>query len=610
MVEIGDHEARIGLGRTRVLFALMVAAMLFLLSVLWRLQVVEYQEYERMGTQTSMRVVREPGLRGRILDRTGTPLAENRAGHCIAIYMAEVRQDPRWARTKILDAVDGVVDEIGATLDLPRKLTRQKIKYHLDRERFLPLVAWGNLPDETIARYAERIGTMPGVDIHTRAVRHYPFDDMACHVVGFVGRGNTRPEELEKGQEGWHFQDEMKGRDGIERLFNDRLRGLPRERLITVDVHGYRFEDPEDAGPVTTGADVVLSLNHRLQLVAEEVLGEDAGAICVVDPANGDVLALATFPRFSLRRISPRFPPEYHRQLNQDKRRPFVNKAMGERYAPGSTFKPVVALAALHSGEIAMDHVETCNGRIMLGNQAFHCTGHHGPVRVTEALETSCNVFFYEIGRKIGYDRIQAMGSRMGLGQRCGTGLHESAGQLPTREAVRERRGFWAPGLTVQAAIGQGEVTATPLQMALVAGCIANGGTLYAPRLVREIRPSGPGALTEFMPPKVRATNLFRPGPLRLVREGMRKVVQGARGTARRARVVGLEYAGKTGTAQYGPRGNPNYRGWMIAYAPYRRPRVAVSVLVESTEEGSRAAADKMKELMERIGPYLGVGAP
>lgn len=603
MVEFGNQDLTRGVGRSHFVFLLMLLALCGLLSRLWHLQVVEQQSYLARGSRDSVRVVREPGLRGEILDRFGTPLAENQASHGIAIYMAEVRQDPKRPR-KIIDAVEEVVDEIAVALDLPRTITRKQIETHFYGQRFLPLLAWKNLPEETIARYAEQIGSIPGVDIYSRAIRTYPFDDLACHIIGYVGRGNTRPDEPDEEQKRWYFLEDMKGREGIEWIHNDTLRGEPRERMIMVDVNGYKFENLGEDEPVESGSDIVLSLNHRIQWVAEDVLGEDIGAICVVDPANGDVLALASFPRYSLQTVSPRFPTAYHNQLKNDRGRPFGNKAVAERYAPGSTFKPFVALAALQSGEIAYDHTEFCNGRIELGGQDFGCTGRHGDISVTRALETSCNIYFYEVGRKIGYDRIREMGSELGMGKKTDIGLPESAGQLPTREAEEARTGYWAPGLTLQTAIGQGTLTTTPLQMALATATIANGGTLYRPRLIREIRPKD--APPQPVLPRAQATNLFRPAPLRLVREGMRRVVYGTSGTAHKARVEGLVYAGKTGTAQYGPVGNTKYRGWMIAFAPYDNPQVAISIVVESTADGSAAAAVKMKALIERLGPYLG----
>jgi len=217
-----------------------------------------------------------------------------------------------------------------------------------------------------------------------------------------------------------------------------------------------------------------------------------------------------------------------------------------------------------------------------------------------KALETSCNVYFYKTALAIDYERVREMGRAFGLGKKTGVGgLPEAPGLLPTRAEIRQRQGYWAPGFAIQAGIGQGEVAATPLQMTIATAALANGGKLFKPRLVSELR--RPGEIPELVPVEP-PQQLNLPG-LDAVRQGMRSVVYGDRGTARRARVDGMVYAGKTGTAQFGRAGL--YRGWMIAFAPYNNPRVAVTVLVEETPDGSKVAADKMKVLLESIQPWL-----
>lgn len=585
--------------RARVFCGAVFCSLMYLIVQLWSLQIRQHHVWEEKGARHSMRVVRQPGLRGRILDSTGKPLAENRASHCIAIYMAELRQDPKRPRN-VIDAVEEVLDEIAFKLQLDRKLKREQIKRHFNNERFLPLLAWKDLDEQTVARYAEQIGSIPGVDIYTEARRVYPLGDVACHIIGYVGRGNTKPEELEAGQERWLFLEEMEGREGIERVYNDVLRGEPQEEVVQVDVSGYRYDTLGTPETVNSGSDIVLTLNSVLQKRAEQILGEDVGAICVVSPRNGDVLALASYPRYDLSRTVPRFSNTYYQQLRRDKRRPFGNKNLADHYPPGSTFKPIVALAAMRSGRFGSGHTEYCDREYHYGNHTFRCTGHHGTIDMRRALETSCNVYFYKVALALDYPALQRMASEFGLGTKTGlASLPEAPGRLPTKTEIRQRQGYFAPGTTIQAGIGQGEIDATPLQMTMATAAIANGGTLYRPRIIHQIVP--PGAPPETIPPRKRS-QLQLPG-IDAVRQGMRSVVYGERGTARRARVDGMVYAGKTGTAQYGRA--ELYRGWMVAFAPYTNPRIAVTILVEETPDGSKAAADKMKILLESLQPWL-----
>jgi len=585
--------------RTRIVGCIIMLSLCYLIVSMWKLQIRQHQLYDEKGRKHSMRVVSQPGLRGRIIDANGQVLAENRASHCIAIYMSELRQDKKRPRN-VIDAVEDVLDEIAETLGLERTMTRKKIQRHFNEERFRPLLAWKDLDQRTLARYAEKMGAIPGVDIYTQARRVYPQGELACHVLGYVGRGKTKPETLEPGQEKWLWADEMKGREGLERVYNKSLRGEPQEELLQVDVGGYHFDTLNEPEAVNSGADVVLTLNSVMQRHAETILGEDVGAICIVSPQNGDVLALASYPRYDLRRCVPYFPTEYYNQLNNDKRRPFGNKAIAEHYAPGSTFKPLVALAAMKSRQFNPNSTHHCDRVYHYGGHPFGCTGRHGNIDMRKALETSCNIYFYKTALAIKYDRVRDMGREFGLGKKSGIGgLPEAPGLMPSQAEIRQRQGYFAPGTAIQAGIGQGEIAATPLQMTMATAALANGGNLFKPRLVSELR--RPGEIPELVPVEP-PNELDLPG-LDAVRQGMRSVVYGDRGTARRARIDGMVYAGKTGTAQFGRAGL--YRGWMIAFAPYNNPRVAITVLVEETPDGSKAAADKMKVLLESIQPWL-----
>lgn len=584
--------------RVRLVLAVMLLMMVFLGGWLWHIQVTRGPRYEEDQNKQSMRRVRLPGVRGRLYDREGRVVADNQPSYTISIYLEELRQPGPWDRT--IDRVESLISDLDRILGVPSSLTRQDIKNHIRRRLPLPLIAWRDLDERAMARFAEQAGRIPGVDIQAESTRFYPFHKLAGQTVGYVGRADIEQDE----EEPYHYYlPEVTGRSGLEKSLDDYLRGEAGGRLLRVDVTGYRRYDFKQREP-KPGQDVMLTIDMRAQELAEKVLGNDPGAVAVLDPRNGDVLALASNPGFDPNDFIPGISSARWRELNEDPHTPLLNRAVAGGYAPGSTFKVVTALAGLESGRCNPNDVYNCPGYFQLGRATFRCWYHpgHGAVTLRRAIEQSCNVYLFHVGLAAGPERIYEMARRMGLGAKTGVDLDfEIAGLVPNEAWKRsEMHDGWRDGDTCNMSIGQGALVATPLQMAQVAGLVANGGRMYRPRLVRGVRDFGDGTFV-MQPPELEREMHWDPADIDLVRQGMRDVVNGERGTARRVALPGITVAGKTGTAEFGRKEDRKRHAWMIAFAPFEAPRYAVALLVDEGLSGGETAAPRVRELLQGL---------
>lgn len=570
---------------------LMAAGFLVLGLRLHRVQVVNAPAYTGAQNRQSIRRVLLPAPRGRIYDRHGRCLADNRPNYCLAVYVEELRLPGRWSRT--IDAVDAEIDRVAALLGVPRQVTRAEIEQHVSTRLPLPLLAWQGVDARTLARFAETLAPMPGIDVYVQPERVYPYGTLAAHVLGYVGR--DRPVLT---NEFYHYDVMgMRGRAGIEAFADTRLAGTPGGRLLRVDATGYmRASWPgRDAIP---GADLHLTLDAGLQARLEQELAGRRGAGVVLDPRNGEVLAMASAPAFDPNRMSPSISSADWRDLNGDSARPLFNRVIQGGYPPGSIFKPLVAVTALEHG-VSPDFAYECVGAFPLGQMRLRCwsRGGHGALTMRRAIEQSCNPYFCNLAVTLGLGPIHEMGRRVGFGAPTGIGLPgEGAGLLPSDAWKRRvQHDAWRPGDTANLAIGQGQLLVTPLQMAVFASALANGGHIYRPRLLL-------GAPGEAADAPSRELG-WSPRTLEVVRGGMHDVIHAEHGTGKRARVDGLTMAGKTGTAEYGPAANRRTHVWMIAFAPFEAPRVALAVLIEDGESGGLTAAPVVRNLLEYLFP-------
>lgn len=586
--------------RLRLVAGAMAAGFLALGVALWRVQVASGHRYETDLAKQSIRRVRLPGIRGRIYDRSGRALAENRPGYAVVVYLEELRQPGSWERT--VEHVDATLDELAARLGLPREVSAEDIRRHIRRRLPLPLFAWTDVSEETVARWAEQTPGLPGIDLYTEPVRAYPHGETACHLLGHVGRADIAQFE---DQPYHYYLPEMAGRSGLERAYDEALRGRAGGRLVRVDVSGFRHGDMGVREPVA-GDDLLLTLDLGVQALAERALGGQAGAVVVIDPRNGDVLALASRPGFDPNAFVPSLPAALWESLRDDPRKPLLNRAVAGAYPPGSTFKPVVAMAALANGRARASAEFSCSGVFLLGTHPFACwyAPGHGTIDLRQALRYSCNVYFYRLALQAGPDYVWHMAAALGLGRPSGIDLDYEVGGLVPDDAWKRRTAgdAWRDGDTCNLAIGQGALTATPVQMAVVAAALANGGRVVRPRLVSATRAQGESAFRRRAAQPA-ADLHWDPAQLAAVREGMRDVVQAPDGTGRRARVPGVTIAGKTGTAQYGPGETNLHRGWMIAFAPFDTPRYAAAMVIEEAESGGGTVAPRLQVLLRGLFP-------
>lgn len=573
--------------RVLAVLAAMLAGLLFLAGALAREQLWRGQSHLSSQSRQSLRRVLVPALRGTITDRYGRVLAQNLPRFNLALYVEELRQ--RGGRAKTANRIDRELDRLAAVLRLPRETTTEAVLAHLQKRTPMPLFAWSNLRPEALARWAEQGAGVPGVDVYVESVREYPHGRTLCHVLGYVR--SVEPGEEEREEAFDYYLRRMQGREGIERRMDAVLAGEWGGRLLRVDASGYRYDEVPER-PARNGRSVALTIDLDIQKLAEEALEGGRGAVVVLDPRNGDVLAMASAPSFDPNLFSRRLTPAEWRRLQDNDARPLVNRAIAGQYPPGSTFKPMVVVAALEGGTATPATVFDCQGSFAIGSVTFGCWNRsgHGPLAMRKAVEQSCNVYFCQLGLGCSYRRIEAMAAACGFGQRTGIDLPgELSGLLPSDAWKRETQGDgWRSGDTCNASIGQGFLLVTPLQMAVCTAALANGGYVWRPRLVADGRPDGE---------LVRSLE-WSPATLQTVRGGMYDVIQAPSGTGRNAAVEGIEMAGKTGTAEFGPVDQGLKHTWMTLFAPFRDPRYAVAMVVEEGDSGGRTVAPRMKALM------------
>jgi len=587
--------------RIGLLGLLFSCALLYLAHALYTVQVVQSSVFSSDQARQCIRRVQVPGARGRILDRNGVCLAENRASYCIAYYVEELRKRGKWINT--INAVNDNVDKLASVLGIPRELSYQAISNHVIKSLPMPLIAWKDVDAVTLARWAERADEFPGVDVYVQPERYYAEKSLAFHLLGYVRRDRPIPRPGEK----IHFYlPEMFGREGLEKEYNDWLTGQLGEQLIRVDARGYKY-NVWDGQPAVPGRDLRLTLDATIQRALEKTLMDKRGAGVVLDPRNGEILAMASAPTVDPNEFIPVIREGMWSRLLEDEAYPLLNRAVQGRYAPGSIFKPVTAFAAFSQPAFDPDAVHHCTGTFELGTMRLRCwdTYGHQDIALRRAIEQSCNSYFCTLGNQIGYAALFAQAQELGFGQPTGVDLPgESNGLLPEPDGKQGKLGErLRPGDICQMAIGQGLLLATPLQMAVLAATIANGGTVYRPHLVKSDMPPAPSHQMKWSQ-----------AALETVRGGMRDVV--FQGTGRRAQVAGTQVSGKTGTAEVDVKGVRHKNTWFLAYAPSDAPRVALVMLVEDGESGGRTVAPLVHDVLVSIfgeatnEPPVAVSAP
>jgi penicillin-binding protein 2 len=572
--------------RGQVFYILITAlAVLFALRI-FQLQVLSEAQYGKKAEENSIRpMVKEP-IRGYIFDRNGSLLVDSRAAYTITVTPSEFRESGLPLLSEILH--------------LDTSIIRERIRRGRQYSVFAPARIKRDVPFQNLAMVEEERDRLPGVGVQIETRRSYRTPARASHLIGYAREISDR----QLADAGAYYKPgDLIGAGGLEAKYESLLRGEKGYEYRLVNARGQTigpYNDGRNDIVPEEGHDLYLSIDAGLQQFAEELLKDKRGAIVALDPRNGELLAVASKPDYDLANFSGVTPPEVWDSLNSHPDKPLFNRATMTRYPPGSTFKMVLATAALQEGVIDLNWRVTCRGSFRFGNKVFKChtTTGHGSVNAVEAIEKSCNVFFYNLMLKTGFDLWTKYGALYGFGTPAGIDIGEETSGLLPSEAYFDRvygKGKWTRGYLISLAIGQGELGASPLQMAIYAMALANRGIVYQPHAVRAIFDKKTGKVDT-----VAHQNRTIPVDAKVwdaVRKGMYLVVNGDAGTGRAARLAGISVAGKTGTAE-NPHGKDH--AWFIAFAPFDEPRIALAVLVENAGFGGTQAAPLAGKLIEK----------
>lgn len=549
-----------------------------LISGLFYNQILRYGYYSQLSRNNSIRVIPIEGPRGNIYDRTGSPMVSNRLSFDVAVVYQEIADRKKLVRL-LTDVMEMTGTEIMAALD------------KAGRKPFTPVTIAEDIPREKAFALEESGVDSSGMIIETRSKRDYIHGIYASHVLGYLSQITDR--ELDGLKDNGYRMKDLIGRDGIEKSYESYLKGVDGGTQVEVDSRGRQtrvlgLKEPE------SGRDLQLTIDMPIQTACDKLLGEHKGAVVVMDPRNGEVLAMTSHPAYDPNIFVKSGTSKDRLRLLKDKTgRPMSNRAISGTYAPGSVFKIVTASAALETGRITRGTRFFCPGYYKLGHAEFDCwkKDGHGSQNLVEALMNSCNVFFYNTGRSAGVDRMEAYSKLFGFGKPTGIDLTDEVGGIaPGREWKRVRRkSGWFEGETLNYAIGQGYLAVTPMQVLNMVSVMANNGNLVRPHLVKKIGD------TEVASQKPRNIGL-KAGTLNEVRIGLSECINNDSGTGKRARASGTRVAGKTGTAQ-NPQGRTH--AWFCGFAPYNDPKVAVVVFLEHGGKGGLEPASIAKGIFE-----------
>ncbi|MFZ4541197.1 MAG: penicillin-binding protein 2 [Rickettsiales bacterium] len=587
------HELQKMVSRRAVVFGGVQAAAGFaLLSRLYYLQFVHGAEFKLQaeGNRAKMQLMMPP--RGIISDRYGTAMAMNQVNYRLVIE-PDIRAAARDTLKKLIPLMKLSDKEVRVITDA---IARRKVG--------IPILVREHLTWDEVARIQYHLPELPVATIDEGQWRHYPFADHSSHLIGYVGK--VSPEEVkDKDDEPLLKLPEMKiGKNGIESLYESKLQGKAGARQIEVNASGSPVRELERKAS-TPGDPLPLTIDNRLQEYCVERLGEESGAIVVMNVHTGEVLALVSVPAFDPNEFSKGIKYDYYEALKANKKAPLMNKAIAGQYPPGSTFKMITGLAGLKSGKFNQHSHVYCNGNFYLGSHPFSCwkVEGHGSMTMTDALEQSCDVFFYTVAHEIGIDAVAAMSTEFGLGQKSGLGLRgEQPGIVPS-PAWKQKvgRGVWNPGETINSSIGQGDTLTTPIQLATMTARMVNGGKKVLPRLLLHEDDNLLGEVD------------VAPEHLAIIRQGMFDVVNDPRGTAHGSVIKEDKYAfgGKTGTSQvrkllvHGQNQNSipwefRHHAWFVGYAPVNEPEICCSVIIEHGGGGASAAAPVARDVLRK----------
>ncbi|MEY2509229.1 MAG: penicillin-binding protein 2 [Verrucomicrobiota bacterium] len=620
--------------RLQFLALLFLAGLGALLARLWYVQVAHGPEWTAKIRGSSEATVRIPSVRGEIRDRNGTTLVQNRASYEVDFYLPEMVKGYRERvgpppLTEYRSTINGMPKDLKEPdivkivnsgvvprlddLDLARDYNSVQLQRHFRTNTEVPYSYLKDIDFETMAKFSEHDVGLPGVDITIKPVRSYVYGALASHLLGYVGPpDDTNKEEAKKFT---FYQSDVEGKSNVEKAMDEYLKGKPGIRYMRRNAKG-QIDGVLREVPPTAGANVNLTIDARIQMIAEEALrAVGRAAAVVVDPNTGNILAMASVPSFDPNAFIPSIKAKDWEALRKDEANPMVNRAVSA-FPPGSTFKLVTTLAGLRKGLASKTF--NCGGGVSYGDHFFHCWisekgGSHGTLGIADAIKVSCNSFFYQMGNAAGIEAIDQTGDDLGLGKTSGIEItSESPGVLPGPDWMRIHypRERWSQAYTANVSIGQGYDLVTPLQLAMVYATVANGGVSYYPKLVQSVTSmvDGKPILNEKGEPVVNPAPKihrdlrfdFPAQQIQLARKGLWKVVNEEGGTGHAAHLNGVQVAGKTGTAQAMTEGKKDTIAWFACFAPFDNPKYTIVVMVQGGEHGGSVAAPIATRILER----------
>ncbi len=603
--ELNEHDdAALDILKRRLMFVgvVIVCFVTIIFTRLWFLQVHKGAEYKERAENNRVRKGTIVAPRGAILDRKGRELVTNRPSFNVVL----VREDS--------NDVDELLKKLSSVLDVDISTLWEKIREAGHTPRHIPIRLLEDVDWQTLAYVENHNQEFPGIRIEATPVRVYHYGDLIAHGLGYLGEISKK--ELAARDPKIYQGGDLIGKMGLERLREKDLRGEKGASYMEVNARGFEQQLLKDVEPLP-GNDIQLTLDAELQKAAEDLMadGDKAGAVVAMEVKTGRMLVTASSPVLPIGQFVGGISHKNWNALLENPKHPLINKVVQAMYPPGSTYKMITAMAGLATGVIDQNTVLYCPGHYSFGNRRYHCwkRGGHGAVNLKRAISESCDVYFYQVGLRVGVDRLAEFANKFGLGHKSGIEMeHEKSGVAPTKAWKKKVKGRkWQEGETLSVAIGQGFNLVTPLQVCQMTATIANGGTQYLPQIIEKVTNPDGKVLEQFAPKVVSELGPERKF-LHFIQEGMREVVQGKRGTARKVRIKGLTIAGKTGTAQVvrlkqykhlKEKDIPyKYRdhAWFTCFAPVEDPEIAVTVLVEHGLHGGSGAGPVARALLDK----------
>lgn len=559
---------------------------------LWILQINDGDEYEKRAYGNRVRIRQLAPPRGHILDRNGKEIVTNRPSFNVVLTQEDSHD------------LGNVLKRLAPILDMDVSELWEKIRDASDIPKYVPVLLKEDIDWQTLAYLENHNHEFSGIRTEVQPVRVYNYGDLAANIIGYLG--SISKKELETADREIYTGGDIVGKKGLEKEREADLRGEKGFSYSEVDARGFEQQLLKEIEPLP-GREIRLTLDVDLQQIAESYMaaGEKSGAVVAMEVKTGRLLAAVSVPTIHINDFVGGISVKKWQELLDNPKHPLINKVVQATYPPGSTYKMVAALAGLATGAIDEDTVFYCPGHYSFGNRIYRCWKHsgHGPVNLLKALSQSCDVYFYQVGQRVGVDRLAEYASKLGLGHKTGVEMeYEKSGLVPTKAwKEKYRKGKWQDGETLSVVIGQGFNLVTPLQLCVMTATLANGGKQFRPQLVEQVTDPEGNVIERFVPELVNEIKGFD-RYFKRIKKGMEEVVQGKRGTARSVAIDGLTIAGKTGTAQVVKLAQYRHlkeedipykfrdHGWFTCFAPAEDPEIAVTVLVEHGLHGGSAA--------------------